>query len=199
MITVSSALKGELQPLFEYFKIKNKINIEGGSLYIVNDKLHLLRCGVGGARCLKSLSAYFKAYATDGLINIGTAGIIRQGIEPGEIFSIVKIYGRKNKKKYELQDDGDFYKASLLSVDEPLTDIELRNEYFGRYGIDLVDMEAWYCAQLADEHKIKFISWKIASDYADSNTQEDFLKNYKWLTQKLARNIIPMLSKRLVK
>ena len=193
MITVISALKGELQPLLSHFKPEKKKNINGGSLYIA-EKVHMLRCGIGKEACQKVLTAYLENYCPDLIINMGTAGIVNPEIKQGEIFSIVKNHQSGDDNMFELLAVEGFKNASLLTVDKPLTDKKLRDIYFEKYRVDLVDMEAWYCAQLANQHKTNFRSIKIASDFADENTENDFMKNYRSLTEKLAIEIIPVLS-----
>jgi nucleoside phosphorylase len=192
MITIIGALKGELQPLLSHFKPEKKKNINGGSLYIAKG-VHLLRCGIGKKVCQKVLTAYLENYHPNLIINIGTAGIVNPEIKQGEIFSVVKNYQNGNDNIFELMAIKGFKSASLLTVDKPLRDKKLRDSYFRKYRVDLVDMEGWYCAQSATQCKADFHSIKIASDFADENTEKDFMKNYKALTEKLAVEIIPVL------
>ena len=193
MLVIAAALKAELQPFILHYKTGKKINTNGGSLYIADDTLHLLCCGLGGEAFGKTLSHYLQKYRPDIIINIGTAGIINKDIKQGEVISVNKVYKAGSRESFELIPVKGFKTGRLLTVDEALTSRKLRDSYFLEYQADLADMEAWYGAQLSAEYNINFRCFKIASDHADENAEKDFMKNYKQLTQKLAAELIPVL------
>ncbi len=193
MITIISALKGELEPFINRFVLREKNTIAQGSVYIVNDRFHFLRLGVGKESCRSTLFAYLKIYHPKLLINIGTAGAINPKIDEGSVFNIEKIYTVRKDTPLILDSINELKPGVLLTIDKPLLDASLRKDFFEEYKADLVDMEAYYCSEIALQHHIEFISWKIATDSADENTITDFKKNFKRLTNKLAHKVIPLL------
>ena len=149
MWTIVSALKSELNPLFTYFPLLNKVPLNGGTLYRT-EYLQLLRTGVGQEKTKQVLEAFLKDHHPDLVLNIGLAGSLTAEYEPGRIFYINEALYEKTKtviKLPKLSADIPFPAARLLTVNKAVTEAQTRNALHKAFAADLVDMEAYYLAQ----------------------------------------------------
>jgi nucleoside phosphorylase len=174
-----------------------KTTIGSGTRYIGEDSIQLLRCGMGGGcRCV--LESCLSENNAVSIINVGTAGIVNPAIKTASIFKIRKFYNPSGENIILNEMDSLLESASMITVDQPLENRSLRDRYFADYRVDLVDMEGWYCAETARKRGVPFAAYKIASDYADENSQSEFMENYRKLMKKLAMNLIPKIEKDLI-
>lgn len=195
MWTIVSALKSELNPLFTYFPLLNKVPLNGGTLYRT-EYLQLLRTGVGQEKTKQVLEAFLKDHHPDLVLNIGLAGSLTAEYEPGRIFYINEALYEKTKtviKLPKLSADIPFPAARLLTVNKAVTEAQTRNVLHKAFAADLVDMEAYYLAQRCSAEGIPFYSIKIISDRADQTTEQMFMENYKEKSRTLCTAIRPFL------
>ena len=199
MILIVAALKGELLPLIEYYKINQKENFGGGTLY-PSEKVHLLRTGLGMDKARYTLSAYLEEYQPIRIINVGTAGALNPEFTIGLMTEPEIIY---NEKKEIIRPqplyDGQYLlkKSKLITVNNPvLTQIQ-KNKLLKDFNADIVDMEAFIIGSLARGKNIEFHNVKIISDYANEQTTDDFKNSYKIITEKLSEYLIKYLDSSL--
>jgi len=187
MITIISALKSEISPLFHKVQIAEKIKLGSASLYL-SEKIHFLRTGIGPEKAKQSTEAYLNQFKPVKILNTGLAGKLNPDFQIGSIYHVTKIFF-KDMKPISLNADQNSRTASLLTVEKPVTDLFLRNKLYKKYKAELADMEAYAAASAAASKGIPFSSIKIISDNADNNTSLTFLKNYKKLAGILAEYI----------
>lgn len=198
MLTIVSALKSELAPLMSSFKIETKYKIGSGTLSIA-DKVHFLRIGIGQTTGLPNFKLYLDQYAPDRILNIGFAGSMHSSSGLDRIYNIRGAVNKSTQSQIELDTFGqnNFSNATLLTVDQALTDSKLRDTLFKKFQTDLVDMETWYLAHYSAKKLIQFFSIKIVSDQADQFTAESFMANYQELAKKLAIAVLPLIQQRM--
>lgn len=194
MLTIIAALKSELQPLFDFYSPQNKIKMAGGTLYQAND-VNLFRCGIGKETAQKSFELYVNNISTKGVINIGLSGALSENCKSGEIFLINEIWSQNKSVVFypELMTIPGLAKARLLTVDAAVFDSTKRDELFEKYKAELVDMEAYYLAEICKRKNIPLYSVKIASDNADEQAKQQFMANYKKLAVQLSKRIYPFI------
>jgi adenosylhomocysteine/aminodeoxyfutalosine nucleosidase len=195
MIAIISALKGEISPLFNHFPITKKLRMGKGTLYETS-AFHLVRLGMGPKNSKNTLNIYLSENKPDLILNIGMVGRLNPALMIGSIHFINRIYYSKESESISLTVPSIITpqsSASLLTVDQPLTDPLIRNKFFKEFQAGLVDMEAYGLAQTAAIADIPFCSIKIVSDSADENTKNDFIKDYEKLSEKLGEYVIKFL------
>lgn len=198
MLTIVSALKSEITPLLNHFKITAKYKVGSGSLYIAG-QFHFLRIGIGGKTGLSNFKLYLNDFTPVKILNIGLAGSMNAAIKPGQLFAIRSVRRRLATSQIKLNPtiQSDLTETTLLTVDQALIDAKQRDILFSEYQTDLVDMEAWYLAQYSAQKQIPLSSIKIVSDQADQFTKEAFMANYQKLSRQLAETILPLIQHRM--
>ena len=181
MWTIISALKSELNPLFTYFPLLDKVPLNGGTLYRT-EYLQILRTGVGQEKTKQVLKAFLKDHHPDLVLNIGLVGSLTAEYEPGRIFYINEVLSEKTEALFKLSKlsaDIPFPAARLLTANKAVTEAQTRDALHKAFAAELVDMEAYYLAQKCSVEGIPFYSIKIISDRADQMTEQIFMENYK--------------------
>lgn len=124
--------------------------------------------------------------------NLGLAGTLDDTLEIGALLPIHRIgkyipidnRHRTMPTDLKLGDEG----PSLVSSEFPVHEYVHRNRLAAHY--DLVDMEGYAIAYMAQSLGIKCQMWKIVSDFASPGGRELIAKNKSKLSQKLAEHII---------
>lgn len=189
MILIVSALKSEIQYLINCYSANQKVQIESGSLYISED-FHFLRTGVGYKLAVNSLKSYLAIHKPEMILNIGTAGALNTNFEIGSIVNVRSINCIEQSKIVNLPSfpgATSIIAGSVLTVREAIQSKTTKDELSKAFQADLVDMESYYFANIAQKEKIKFYSIKIVTDCADENTNTEFTNNYKQLTNALGK------------
>ena len=196
MILIVAALKAELLPLIQYFRIEQKEIVAQGTLYH-SEKLHLLRTGVGMQNAREVFSEYLKKYDPDKIINLGTAGTLNQKFSVGMIVEAGCIQNEQSEKIYPMRmqlEEQLFENVYLLTVKDAVLNQQRKERLFIQFNSDIVDMEAFVLASVALQHRINFYCIKIISDQADENAINQFKDNYKSLLDKFSTHVIDYLN-----
>ena len=196
MILIVAALKAELLPLIQYFRIEQKEIVAQGTLYH-SEKLHLLRTGVGMQNAREVFSEYLKKYDPDKIINLGTAGTLNQKFSVGMIVEAGCIQNEQSEKIYPMRmqlEEQLFENVYLLTVKDAVLNQQRKEILFIQFNSDIVDMEAFVLASVALQHRINFYCIKIISDQADENAINQFKDNYKSLLDKFSTHVIDYLN-----
>ncbi len=170
----------------------------GGTLY-QSDKLHLLRTGMG-SNSKTVLTAYLEQIQPERIWNVGLAGALNTHIPTAEIFKIARVRSLHAENGLTISEETDstmFPAANLLTVPKAVTSAAQRDILREQTGAELVDMEAFYLAEICSERHIPFSAFKMVSDFANHQTQNDFFNNLQTYTQRLARALHPLLIERL--
>ncbi len=126
----------------------------------------------------------------DVAINAGTAGAIDEMITPLQTFlasSFINHQGQiidqpelfHNYKFLETLMPVHWQRGRLLTVSEPVLSARTRQQFQTGYQAAAVDMEAFSIAESCRTKKIPFLSLKVISDTADSETMVIFKRNLK--------------------
>lgn len=187
-IVILSALTGELVPIRNHltsvFKAKHDVQLD------------FLKIPVG----LKSTDSILRDIQSgspeDVWINAGTAGAISDKLQPLDIFFPSVFLNENNlavtpRIPAELTGTmpAEWKTGILFSSREPVTSVRQRDEIAAVYRADAVDMETFVIAEACATEKISFLSLKVISDTADSDTAVIFRQNLKKSVEKLSKHL----------
>jgi purine-nucleoside phosphorylase len=143
---------------------------------------------IGGNGYKKGLSQFSEIIKnlspTDLILNVGAAGSLESGFDPGECFIPDKfVYDDEEENSNApqllekkcpplvlniLKDRGFSFKSgTLVTVKEPVESSKSVEKLRSLYDASAVDMEAFYLAQKTSQKGFPFASLKIISDRAD--------------------------------
>jgi adenosylhomocysteine nucleosidase len=200
MILIVGALKGELIPFINHFNIIQKNKLGLATLY-AQKQVHVIRTGVGQESALSTLTSYFKSYNPTNIINVGTAGALNPDIPVGSIHHIKTFVDEKSRAKLSIAENISYMayrQSTLLTVTIAVIDSKRAQELNKSFSADLVDMEAFFIAELSAKRNIPFSSFKIVSDRADKTAETEFVARYISLSEQLAKKIIPQIEMLIV-
>ncbi len=125
------------------------------------------------------------------ILNVGFAGALNQSLALGQVVLVDRLIKNeewqetslKSKSWEEAQvfaEANGISNSSLLTVDNPVTSLQVRDEFRAKSNADIVDMESHYLFEMLDE-RASFVSFKIVSDNADNDAWNN-VKQYgdKW-------------------
>lgn len=140
------------------------------------------------------------------IVNVGFVGGLNTGIALGQVVLIDKVVAPQKNGFEELIIDGPQQElakkfaennklalAGLLTVSDPVTDSLLRDELSITTKADVVDMEAHNLFLLAKERKNPFISFKVVTDNADSDTLVNIKQKGELWSKILAQKVVEFL------
>lgn len=140
----------------------------------------------------------------DVVINAGTAGAIDESITPlqtflascfinrrGQIISQAELF--HNYKFLETLIPAHWQRGRLLTVSEPVVSATTRQRFRTGYQVAAVDMEAFAIAEICHTKKIPFVSLKVISDMADSETRVVFKRNLKKAMEILSEHLVILI------
>lgn len=126
------------------------------------------------------------------VLNIGCCGVLSSNLSVGELVIVDKISGDSGGKIIDIESEYQELArkfavqekipiVSLCTSKKPIVDNNIKENINRDKNSDIVDMEALYIYQLASECNIPFISFKVISDYADSETIDKVMEySHKW-------------------
>lgn len=126
------------------------------------------------------------------MLNVGFAGSLNTGLALGQVVLIKKIFYESDKKTVILNSSDqslaenfaknqELSSVTLLTVKNPVADTSLRDKLRQKTNADVVDMEGHHIFAIAKEKNIPFISFKIITDNANSDTWQSVMQNSdKW-------------------
>ncbi len=199
MLTICFALKSELLPFTDRFPVQEKRVIAGGGTLYRSARIHLLRTGVG-PKAETVFKAYLEQVKPGKVWNVGLAGALNTQRTTADIFRIKRVRSLPAEHWLPISEEMtrlEFPAADLLTVPKAVTNAAQRDALFKQTAAELVDMEAFFLAQLCSEYHIPFTAFKMVSDFADRRTESDFLNNLQAYSRRLARALDPLLIKRL--
>lgn len=141
------------------------------------DKGDILISGMGLELTEKTLARFIEK--ADRIVNLGIAGALREDIAIGSLHTI-RFVSHESFEKITIQENG----MRLLSVKNPLFDLKDRD--LNSYHYDLVDMEGYAIAKLAQQYAKPCTFYKIVSDHCSNDGPS------------LIKQRLPALSKELV-
>ena len=142
------------------------------------DKADILITGMGLEQTERAVTKHIEHASA--LINFGIAGALRQELAVGSIHNVRHV-ASEDFEKIGIQKDG----LRLLSVIAPLFDPKAR--YLNSYHFDLVDMEGYAIAKVAQMHGKPCFLYKIISDHCTSDGSCLIKERLPMLSQRLAQ------------
>ncbi|MEL6821383.1 MAG: hypothetical protein AAFP70_06470 [Calditrichota bacterium] len=127
----------------------------------------LLISGEGRVETLIKVSGACALFKPQLIVNYGTCGALREGIQPGAIYSVRTAYAANGiqpeyKSFSSLDSDAT---VDCISAGERVQD-KKKADKLGHFA-HLVDREAWAIGAVAQKFKIPFVSYKLVTDLAD--------------------------------
>jgi nucleoside phosphorylase len=148
------------------------------------DHVELIISGIGKVYSALAASILIREYGSLSLINAGAAGSLRFGFKTSDILHIHEVidYDRPkliNKKMRVMKPDimPGYKNASLATLDRPVITAEDRKNV-GQYA-DLIDMEGAGFLQSCRTFGADAYLWKMVSDTAEHEKDEDIISNIK--------------------
>ncbi len=185
-------------------------------VFILQDiRVGIVICGVGQEQIGSTLYPLFQKEEMPSLIfNVGFVGALDSRIDWGRFILCDRIYRLDQgclHKDFFISDPPLLKKAqqylgdrsikgqigSLVTVDKACADSESKKRLFGKTKAAVVDMEAYYLAQIAAEKKVPFLSVKIVSDTV-RDFASDAIKSRGGILSHRVAEIVPDLIIRLV-
>ena len=125
------------------------------------------------------------------ILNVGFAGALNQSLALGQVVLVDRLINNeewqetnlKSRSWHEAQrfaEANGISNSSLLTVDDPIISVQVRDKLRMKSNADIVDMEGHYLFEMLDE-RASFVSFKIISDNADNDAWNN-VKQYgdKW-------------------
>ena len=195
------ATEFEASPLLGSLK---KRSINSGLSYFEGGRFQLFLCGVGLLKAASSTRLYFEqcVKAGDRVINCGIAGAVNRNLSLHKIYTVkqVSLYDPRTfedgsdsrfsfyKEHYPALDNGLEGELNLASSLYPIW-LEEDRELLMKNAVDLVDMEAYAIAQVAQDFDVEFSMLKAVSDFTAKPSERSFLENAHLAIEKLCDKI----------
>lgn len=176
----------------------HQINVKPKKLtpYPLEESIQLIEVPIGFKFDSSTPVQRIRKIAPALIVNLGICGALDSAIPIGSCFYIDKVC-HFNKEFSEIRlpaISSAFHPASLLTVDQPVLEMNRRNEVYSRSGCRLVDMEAFYIARFCKEQNIALRIIKVSSDWADENSLDVIKANRTELKRSLAKAYVKILS-----
>jgi adenosylhomocysteine nucleosidase len=159
MILITAALECELRPFRR----------------LAPSDVALLPTGIGRGAVERALSAFLAEHRPqiELLISCGFAGGLVPGLRPGELVLAERLLwaGREIKVERELLlqasqalEPLEARHGPILTVTEPIRDVEEKARLGRDSGALVVEMEAFWAAKIAQDHRVPFLAVKAVLD-----------------------------------
>lgn len=145
--------------------------------------------GIGPVAAALCSSFIFKNYKIRKILNAGSCGALREGLELGRIFNISKIISLDGfcDDSFEFDTKG----LCLASSATPVEENELRRKFSAR--ADVVDMEAYAIAKALALENFDFKNFQVVKIVSDTEEGCDILANTELVAPKLESTIASFL------
>lgn len=169
---LDSAAMGLPSKIRQGFPYRIKFRAGGADLAVV---------GTGQERAKVNLVSALACLAKPNLLlNIGFVGSLTEDQEIGRLVLVEHVQRSGQTKGITIERELLKWAAhvlqrfsplsgALVTVDQPVTDVKRRRD-LARGGANVADMEAYSLGQLALQYELPFLSVKVVSDRADSQT-----------------------------
>ena len=148
--------------------------------------------GVGSTQVMRILPLAIGVTAPAVLINAGCAGALSSAMAKDTVYEITRVNmheeGKSSPCSIELVTTGAFPDASLFTSPEPVLDAESRDNLGKRY--DLVDMEGYAVAAIAEKTNIPVSIIKIVSDSSADDDELTVRRNITRCGETLSRETV---------
>lgn len=160
-------------------------------------RLHFRQIGRGAQR----FDNIRNTVTGDIVINVGTAGAIAENLEPFQIVFAPHLINSRMEQLFQTElfhnyedllpwvPDG-WVRVGLFTAPEPVLSVREKERIRAECGAAAVDMEAFTIARYCRDKKISFLSLKVISDTADSETLLKFKQNLERAVEILGEQLV---------
>lgn len=200
-----SALPQESSVILEQYHHSKEKTPQGYTLFrFPNREMLLLEIGSGRRIELNMIESVIFQINPGLIINFGICGALRPRIKLNRNF-LAKSVRYEDKSEIDLRKDLDllqsltssrslFRHVRLLTVRDPVLESIKRDELWQMTTCDVVDMEAYFVAQVAHKLKIPIVILKQVSDHADHQAKQQITQNKKIWQESLRQGLVKLLN-----
>jgi adenosylhomocysteine nucleosidase len=179
MLALVAAMKQEIMGLKRHMQIENAVSENGYKIFqgTLGDKeILLVQTGIGKERTEKALKVVLKNYHVTALISFGLAGGLSSELNVGDIVISSKLYST-DRQSFPYHSDTNLLSLALqnprgdiVRMGKIVTTAQVASEPDEKrslgltYDADVVDMESYWIAKVADENKVPFLAIRGISD-----------------------------------
>lgn len=206
-ILIAIAHQMELEPFKAKFQVEESHNNGHGKIYQLysnNGDVRLVQTGIGLESAKRSMNLSLQELegqlTPDVLINFGTCGAIHPDRKIGELVvgeqAVVDQEDsdplRMDSKwtetleTYLKRHSYHYIKGTIFSTDRAIADKNLRRDLYRQTNAQVVDMECYALAEIAQEHQLPLVSVKYITDNADPFAMKDFMAHVEEATADLS-------------
>lgn len=143
-------------------------------------RIAVVESGMGFARARRATHALVDGHAPRWLLSCGFAGALRPDIPIGSIVVADTIVDQHNQSlKIDLHMPADpargLFVGRLLTADELVRTVALKKQLAEQHGALAVDLESLAVAQVAREHKTRFLAVRVISDDLSADLPPEIL------------------------
>jgi len=143
-------------------------------------RIAIVESGMGFARARRATQAMLEGHSPRWLLSCGFAGALQAGIPVGSILvadSIVDQHGQSLQIDLQMPADParGLFVGRLLTADNIVRTVELKRQLAEQYSALAVDQESLAVAQVAREHKTRFLAVRVISDDLSSDLPPEIL------------------------
>lgn len=143
-------------------------------------RIAVVESGMGFARARRATQAMIEGHSPRWLLSCGFAGALRENIPVGSILvadSIVDQHGQSLQIDLHMPADPahGLFIGRLLTADDIVRTIELKRQLAEQHSALAVDQESLAVAQVAREHKTRFLAVRVISDDLSSDLPPEIL------------------------
>jgi nucleoside phosphorylase len=199
-----SALRYESDVILRQYPYSEKQLLPGFSIFqLRNKKIFLLEIGSGKRLNMSKLKSAITQLNPGFIINFGICGALHQRMGMYQNYQVNSVRYNQESELNLTPDQKilnalshpkkNFPAARLLTVKEPVLDIEKREELRRKSRCDLVDMEAYFIAKIARDMLIPVFILKQVTDYAEEGAMQQIRQNLNKWQESLSQGLMGLL------
>ncbi len=143
-------------------------------------RIAIVEAGMGFARARRATQALLEGHTPQWLLSCGFSGALQPDMPIGSIVvadSIVDQHGQTLRIDLRMSPDPDkqLFVGRLLTADELVRTVEQKKQLGETYAALAVDLESLAVAQVAREHKTRFVAVRVISDDLSADLPSEIL------------------------
>jgi nucleoside phosphorylase len=164
---------------------------------LVGTSIHIVICGMGIDRASAATRQLIKRHQPEDVVHLGLAGALREDLPIGTLLYAERVElagdGPSLACSLNLWDqnvdkmDGKTIKGCTVTSDKVIDCLTDRQSLQSKYQADIVDMESYGVVTLCQKFSIPVSVFRVVSDAADEQCQDDFWRGLKPLAKQLSK------------
>lgn len=191
-MVIIAALSIEIAPLLNMLNAEKVTAYSNKTALYKAGNIDLLVTGVGPVMAKRTLEAYLQDHAPEFILNIGTAGMLRDNMELGGVYHIKETL-TENEPPIRLHMLSNEPGEVCLSVKRSIEDSKERDMSYSKHEARLADMECFALAVIARDRNIPMSAIKVTTDFADCDTADMFKDQVEKSVKKLTNEIMSII------